>query len=397
MKVLMLTPYLPYPLFSGGQIRTYNLLKNLADKHEITLFSFIRQDKERIHLDKLARFCKKVKVFPRRPAWDKKNIFLAGFTPFPFVMIATYLSLTVRKAIKFELENYNYDLIHAEPFYMMPNIPKTKIPILLVEQTIEYMVYKKYVDDFSKAVLKPFMYFDVYKLKFWEKLYWQKATRLAAMSEEDKEIMQKVVKDKKIDVVANGVDIDFFSKTKIKRPKDPVVLFVGNFKWLPNKDAAVFLTKKIWPKIKKSVPNARLWIVGKNPTEKILALGKHQGVKVEGSIDDIRQALGSSTVMLAPIRNGRGTKYKVLESMAAKLPVVSTPLGIDGIKAKDGKEVLVADNADTLAKKTVKLLKNKALGKKLAANAFKLVSEKYNWNYVASCLDKVYKELGQFN
>ncbi len=394
MKILMLTPYLPFPLYSGGQIRTYNLLKNLAKQHEITLFSFIREEEERKHLPELRKYLKKIVVFKRRPAWDKKNILLAGFTPFPFVMIATYMSLRVRRKIARELKNNNYDLIHAEPFYMTPNIPKTKIPILLVEQTIEYLVYKKYVDDFKLSFLKPFMYFDVLKLKFWEEYFWKKANRLVAMSNQDKKIMSQAAHQKPIDVVANGVDIDFFASIKRKTLKIPTVLFVGNFKWLPNKDAARFLTFNIWPQIKKQVPNARLWIVGKNPTDKIKSLAKQKDVLVDDSVEDIRNAFGNASVLLAPIRNGRGTKYKVLEAMASKLPVVATPLGVEGVEVEDGRQVLVAKSAEKLAQHAVKILKDEVFSQKIASSAFKVIKQKYNWKKIAQDLDIIYKQLG---
>ncbi|HUV46701.1 MAG TPA: glycosyltransferase family 4 protein [Candidatus Bathyarchaeia archaeon] len=394
MKILMLTSYLPYPLFSGGQIRTYNLLKNLVAKHEITLFSFIRQEEEREHIKKLEKFCFKVKVFKRRPAWDLRNILLAGFSPFPFVMISTYLSWTVRQAIRKELEEFNYDLIHAEPFYMMPNIPKTKIPILLVEQTIEYLVYKKFVDNFPNPFFKTGMYFDVVKLKFWEERYWRKATSLVAMSKEDKFIMQKAAPKQTIDIVANGVDTEFFDKAKVCKPKIPTILFVGNFKWLPNKDAAKFLTHELWPLIKQKIPEAKLWIVGKNPTPDILELARKKDVFVQSNIKDIRTAFSQASVLLAPIRNGRGTKYKVLEAMASKLPVVTTPLGIEGIGAINGKQVLIARKADGLVDKTVKILQNPKLGQNISQSSYKLIKEKYNWQLISSSLDKIYKKLG---
>lgn len=310
-------------------------------------------------------------------------------------MISTYFSQTARRAITKELENFSYDLIHAEPFYMAPNIPSTKIPILLVEQTIEYLVYKKYVDDFSFKFFRPLMYFDVLKLKFWEEYYWRKATSLVAMSEEDKEIMTKAVPKQSIDIVANGVDIKFFTKTKIERPKIPTVLFVGNFKWLPNKDAAKFLTYEIWPLIKKRIAKAKLWIVGKNPTIEILNLAKKKDVFVESAIEDIRDAFGRASILLAPIRNGRGTKYKVLEAMAAKLPVVTTPLGIEGIEAENKKQVLIAKTAGDLADKAVMLLKKSELEEKLAKSAFLLVKEKYNWQLISRNLDKIYQKLGK--
>jgi len=394
MKILMLTPYLPFPLHSGGQIRSYNLLKSLSKKHQITLFSFIRSNQEKTHIKELQKYCTNVKVFKRRKAWDPRNILLSVLTPYPF-LVSIYLSRQVKSAIKKELSSGNYDLIHAETFYVMPNLPKpADIPTLLVEQTIEYMVYQRFVEDFKVFFLRPFLYFDVLKIKLWEKYFWQKATRLAAMSDSDKNIMQKTVKGRKVDVVANGVDVDHFAKARGKKPKPPIILFVGNFKWLPNKDAAMFLTKDIWPIINQSLPQAKLWIVGRNPTKEILDLSKSKNVTVTGDLDDIRTAFKKASVLLAPIRNGRGTKYKVLEAMASHVPVVTTKLGIEGIDAQHNKAVLIVESAQNLAQKTIKVLTDKKLAERLAENGEKLVNQKFNWQTISNKLDIIYQQLG---
>ena len=388
MKILMLTPYLPYPLYSGGQIRSYNLLKNLAEKHEITLFSFIRSDREKQFLANLKPFCQKVMVFKRRQPWDPRNLLLALFTPYPF-LVSIYLSSSFRQAIADELAGGNYDLIHAETFYIMPNLPKTKIPTLLVEQTIEYLVYQQFVRDFKFWLLKPLLYFDVLKINLWEKYYWRRATRLAAMSDSDREMMNRSVKDKKVDVVANGVDADFFSRVKLQAGR--VVLFIGNFKWLPNRDAAKFLVREIWPRIAAQLPLAKLLIVGRNPTPEILKLAK-TGIRIDGQVADIRTAFAKAQVLLAPIRNGRGTKYKVLEAMASGLPVVTTKLGIEGIEAEGS--VLVTESAEALARQTIKLLNDRQLAGRLAAKAKKIVYKKYNWQTISNRLNLVYQQLG---
>lgn len=393
MKILMLTPYLPFPLHSGGQIRTYNLLKNLSAKHQITLFSFIRSDSEKRHIKELEKFCLKVIPYKRRKAWSPINILLSGLTYYPF-LVCLYHPSGMKKLIKEELER-GYDLIHAETFYVMPNLPKTSLPILLVEQTIEYLVYQNFVDNFKVSLLKPFLYFDVKKIKLWEKYYWKRATRLATMSREDKELIKNSLKNGQVDIVANGVDIDFFGEAEKKKPKTPTVLFVGNFKWLPNKDAASLLAREIWPKVLEKIPKARLLIVGRNPTQKIRDLGSIPGVAVKDEVKDIREAFGCASVLLAPIRNGRGTKYKVLEAMATGVPVVTTPLGIEGIEAKDGREVLVAKTAEGLAKETINLLQDKDLGEKLALSAKKLINTKYNWQLISESLDKIYQEMGK--
>jgi len=394
MKILMLTPYLPYPLYSGGQIRSYNLLKNLAKKHQVTLFSFIRSNQEKQYIKELTKYCHKVKVFKRRQAWDLRNIAIAALTPYPF-LVSIYLSRSLRSHIAKELASADYDLIHAETFYVMPNLPRgAKLPTLLVEQTIEYLVYQRFVETFKFLPLKPLLYFDVLKIKLWEKYFWEKATRLVAMSESDKQIMQQAGKNLKVDVVANGVDIDHFATIKSSQAKTPTILFVGNFKWLPNKDAAKFLANDIWPKITNQLPQARLWIVGRNPTQDILALAKKPHISVTGNLADIRTAFKKAHVLLAPIRNGRGTKYKVLEAMASQVPVVTTQLGIEGIAAQPGKSVLLAETAEGLAQKTLKVLTDQSLSKKLAANGKQLVYNQYNWRVISQKLDKIYQQLG---
>lgn len=392
----MLTPYLPYPLLSGGQIRTYNLLKNLKDKHEITLFALIKNENEKHLTRQLKKFCKKI-IFLKRTEnpWDLRNILLAGLTPYPFLVTRNW-PISAKKLIKKEIEREKFDLIHAETFYMMPNIPETNIPILLVEQTIEYLAFLNFTQKSKNWLLKPFLYFDVLKLLVWEKFYWQKASRLVTMSEKDKQFIKKMIrKDLKINVVANGVDIGWFAKIKKRLPKNPTVLFVGTFKWMPNTDAVEFLVKRIWPEIKEKLSSAQLKIVGFSPTRKIKNYAKDSSITVEGGVDDIRKAYGSAHVLLAPIRSGKGTRYKVLEAMATGTPVIATKLGVEGIGIIPGKHALVANGTAGLAKATVRVLKNKKLQKKLAQAGKKLVTERYNWKNISRELDSVYQKLGK--
>lgn len=394
MKILMITPYLPYPPTSGGQVRSYNLLKQLYKKHEITLFCYIRDDSERAYIPELEKYCRKVKVVKRRKAWHFLNILLSGITFYPF-LVAIYLSPEMKREIGRELEIEKYDLIHSETFYVMPNIPATNVPLFLVEQTIEYLVYQRFVEmmPFYLALLKPLLLIDVFKVKWWEKYFWKKAKRLATMSAEDKEFIHKIDPSLEINVIANGVDISYFSKTSKQRSKDPTILFVGQFRWLPNRDAAKFLVNSIWPLIRQKFKNAKLLIVGRNPSPEILSLEKTGGVKVEGGIEDIRDAYSRADVLLAPIRNGRGTKYKILEAMATKTPIIGTQLAIEGIEVKNKKNVLIGRTADELASLTIKILEDRELGKRLAASAYKLVSSKYNWEMISNELDRVYKEV----
>jgi len=391
MKILMLTPYLPYPLWSGGQIRTYNLLKNLSRKHQITLFSFIRDKKEEKYIQNLKKYCKDVKVFLKRPPWSLKSLFLSGVTYYPLV-VCMYLNRRVKNAIESTTKKEKFDLIHAETFYVMPNIPPDNIPIILAEQTIEYLVYLHYTNSVNFLPLKLLMNWDVTKILFWEKRFWKKATRVVAMSEADKKRMQEISAGLNVDLVPNGVDTEFFSlKKKTNSNREKIILFVGNFKWLQNREAVSILVKSIWPFIKKSLPSAKLWIVGRFPTKEILEFAS-SSIKVSSEIDDIRKAYNKAHVLLAPIYGPGGTRYKILESMASGVPVVTTATGIEGLNCIHNREVLIKEKPLDLAKETIKLLTNESLYNKLVQNGRKLVENQFNWKTIASSLDRIYKE-----
>jgi glycosyltransferase involved in cell wall biosynthesis len=393
MKILMLTPYLPYPLVSGGQIRTYNLLKHLSKTHDITLFALIKHESEREHLKELQKYCRTIRLFKRtEKPFALRNILLSGFTPYPF-LVTRNLPLGMQVAVKAELDRGGYDLIHAETFYMMPNIPPTRIPIILAEQTIEYLGYQDYMKK-AHPLLRPILAIDVAKIKYWERYYWQKADKLITMSLEDKSFIERELKKStNTSVVANGVDLEFFSQVQKQLPKDPTVLFVGTFKWLPNIEAVDEIVQHIWPLIKKELPRAKLKIVGYSPTPKIKGYGqKDASIQVLGAVDDIRDAFKTSHMLLAPIRSGKGTRYKVLEAMITGTPVVATTLAVEGLDLKNGREVMIADTSRGLAQATVQLLRDPKLQQVLGSAGQKIVRQGYSWDRIAAELDAVYKE-----
>lgn len=390
----MLTPYLPFPLMTGGQTRSYNLIKRLSQLgHEITLFCLVKSDSERVYVNELEKYCKEVKVFnrPGKP-WTLENILRTGFSFYPFLVIRNWAK-GEKSAIKRKLDQENFDLIHAETFYVMPHIPDTQIPILLAEQTIEYLVYRHFSDEYKFFPLKPLLHFDVAKLKFWEIKYWQKATKVVAMSEEDSKLMVSEVPKLDVDIVPNGVDIKFFSKRIIGRSKDPIILYLGNFTWLQNREAVNVLVNQVWPKIKQQIPNAKLWIVGKNAKDFFSDL-ESSDIQID-QVKDPREAYQKSSILVAPIYGGGGTRYKNFEAFASGLPVVTTSIGIGGTYAKDGIDVLVRDDPADIAEAAVKLLQDDKLYNKLAVNAKKLVGTKYDWDPIAQHLSKIYESLGK--
>jgi polysaccharide biosynthesis protein PslH len=392
MKILMLTPYLPYPTNSGGQIRSNNLIKHLSKKHEITLCSLIKYENDRKYVEKLKPFCKEVLIFkrPEKP-WTLENILRTGFNSYPFLVMRNW-ARGEKRALEELIKREKFDIIHAETFYVMPHIPKTDVPVVLVDQTIEYQVYSHYVKNYRFPFLKPLLYIDVYKTKFWESFYWKKAKHVVAVSERDAHIMRNLVPGLKVTVVPNGVGEDLTADVALHFNK--TILFMGSG-WLQNVEAASVLANKVFPLVLEKIPDAKLILAGQLG-EKAKKLESDNIKVLEIASDDIKtqkECFRNSGVMVAPLYGPGGTRLKILGSMAARLPVVTTKTGIAGIDADNGENVLIGETPEDLAKLTIKILEDKNLYKKVADKARKFVEDNYFYEAIAEKLDKVYGEV----
>jgi glycosyltransferase involved in cell wall biosynthesis len=395
MKILMLVPYLPTITMSGGQTRWYNIIRYLSKKHDITLFSLIKDDSEKKFIPELNKYCRKVRVYkrPQKP-WTLRNIVLSQFGPFPLLVIRNW-SFDERRAIKKELARENYDLIHAETFYVMPHLPKTKVPTILVEQTIWHEVYKHHVMTKVPLVLRPFFLLDVLKVKFWERFYWKKADKLVAVSQDDKDQMLKLIPGKKVGIIPNGVDSNYFAAKKVKKKLPPRILYgVTNFEWLQNREATELLIHEVWPKVRDKFPKVRVWIAGRKIPEWLKKMSKmDESIEITENIADARDAYGTSTLMVAPIKGAGGTRLKILEAMAAGLPVVSTRVGVSGLSVTNGKNVLIADTSQKLADQAIGLLANPKKARKIGVAGRNHVRELYDWKSVVKLHDPMYRKL----
>lgn len=389
----MLTPYLPYPPSSGGQIRSYNLIKQLSKDHEITLCSLIKFDSEEKYIEGLKPFCKNIHVFKRaKKPWTISNIFNTGFSAFPFLVIRNF-SKEQKDALEEIIESEKFDLIHAETFYVSPHIPKTNIPIVLVDQTIEYQVYRHFVNSFRISFLRPLLLIDVMKIRYWETYFWKKAARVVAVSKKDAHIMKNLVPGLKVTVVPNGVGEDLMDKVNLHYKK--TILFMGNYAWLQNIEAARILCKEVFPQILKKVPDCKLIIAGQN-TDKISDLKSNGVILQDFAVDDIasvKKAYQQNGIMVAPLYGPGGTRLKILAAMASKMPVVTTAIGNEGIDGIDKESILVSEDGKNLADLAANLLSDKKLYERIALNARKLVEEKYSYASIARKLSDVYKEV----
>lgn len=389
MKILFVSAVLPYPLHSGGQIRIYQLLSRLSRNHEITLVSFIRQDSERL-LAKHLSFCKRVIMVRRGSAWQAKYLVSALLGVYSF-LLATYNNAAMRRVLK-DLLGESFDLVHLEPFYVWPSFPRGSVPIVVSEHNIEHEVYSAYARQSAWAALRPFMFVDIFKLRFWEQLVWRQAKVVTAVSREDAQII-KNSSGRDVSVIPNGVDTTQFRfAPRPKGERDPVILFVGDFKWFPNRDAVTVLVRNIWPGVKKTYPNAILRIVGRHMSSGLKRIMTRAGAQVRENVADISKEYRDADILVAPHAIPGGTKFKMLEAFASGLPVITTQQGVAGLEVRADSEYLEATSPSEFLTQITMILKKPSIGATISRAARAVVEEKYSWDAIAKSLEHVWKE-----
>jgi glycosyltransferase involved in cell wall biosynthesis len=193
-----------------------------------------------------------------------------------------------------------------------------------------------------------------------------------------------------VGVIPNGVDLRAFPVGAAPR-SETALLFVGNFEYGPNADAAFQLATEIFPRVQASVPDAELWLVGNGPPAHIQALAS-DSITVTGRVPDVQPYLASAAAFVSPLRVGVGIKNKVLEALAMGCPLVATPLSVDGIAVTEGVDAIVAGD-DGLAAATVRVLRDADLRRRLSANGRKLIETGYSWEHVAQAYEALYREI----
>ncbi len=390
MNILFVSAVLPYPLYSGGQVRIYNLLRLLGKEHKITLLSFIRSPEERTYVEELS-FCHRVETVVRGNAWQAKYILPTLFGSYP-LLFSTYQNRAMREKIVTLLATGDYDLLHLEPGYVWPSVPSVSLPIVVTQHNIEYPIYEEYVRRFPVPPLRPFLWLDTVKLRFWEEYTWKHATRIVAVSDQDRDVIARSAPGVPVSVIPNGVDLLSFPF----RPRQidgirPTFLFVGNFSWVQNRDAVTHLLRAIWPKLLEQYPGAKLNIVGRNAPRELARLISEKGAHLLDRVTRIRDEFEASDILIAPIRVGGGTKFKILEAMASGLPVVTTHIGGSGLDLIAGQEIIEADSTEEIIVAVSRLIGDPKGTKGLVTAARKKIETTYAWTNIAKSLDAVWK------
>lgn len=393
----MITPYIPRLSQSGGQRSSFYSIKYLAPKNDITLICFSRDEEG---IAEVKKYCQKVTVIKRGKTWDLKKMVTAIFGPYPFLVV-NYINREFRNAIQSAIDSQKFDLIHCDCFYPMPNIPSTDTPVVLVDLTIEYAVYQHYVQSLSgwMILLRPFLWLDVLKLKYWETYYWKNTHTVVAFGLDDQKIIAKTTKRKDIKYFQNGVDQKYIdAPINTKKSPHPSILFgVSNMKWMQNRESVELIFKHYWPKILRQIPNCHLYIVGRHAPD---FFGQYQSSNVtvteadiDGQAKDPQYYYQHCWLLLAPMGSGGGTRNKFLEGMTFGLPVITTPEGgMGSIKIKNYYHAIVCPQSQII-NQTLKLIKDPKYRRFIGQNARKLIKNNYSFEKCVEGLNQIYDQI----
>lgn len=393
-NILMITPYIPQLGQSGGQRHSYYTLKYLSQSNDITLICYSRNENG---LTEIKKFCKKIIIVKRGKTWSIKNILMAGFSWYPFLLV-NYINAEFKNTIVNEINTNQYDLVHCDCLYPMPNIPKIDIPLIMVDVTIEYAIYQHFANSLSgwKKILKPLLMLDVFKLKYWETRYWQKTDTVIMFSQEDQEFVKKITGRKDIQIFEDAVDPEYFKlPQKTSRSKNPTILLgVSNMKWMQNRESVEMTLQNYWPEIIKQYPNCQLYIVGRNAPD---YFGKYQSpniivaeADIEGLPKDPQYYHEYCWIQLAPMKSGGGTRNKFLEGMIFGQPIITNPQGgMGNIKIKNYYHAIVCPKNEII-KNIYKLFDNKKYRDTMGKAASELIKNNYSFDQSVKKLNQIY-------
>lgn len=398
MKILIISMSFPYPPKSGGKIRVYNLIREISKYHEIYLISLIYKD-EVEYIPELLKFCKQVEVVRFEHTCLSKiirwlQIILCLFTKKP-VEVAAKESRSMRKKINEIIINNEFDIIQVEWLQMAHYLPFNliiKTPLILVEHDVSYIPWQRRC-QLEKGILKYISKRECNKIVNYEREITQKFDKIVVVSEIDKDRLLMLHNNYDISIILNGVDTDNIQE-KVKREYTNSLLFIGWMRHHPNSDAMDFFLKQILPLISKVIPDTKLYVVGQHTPKNIVNYASlNQNIIFTGYVKDVKEYLYTCTIFICPLRIAGGTRLKILEAMAAGIPVVSTLIGAEGLNITHNENILIADTPEEFAEATIKLLRNHKLRERIAHNARIFVEENHQWKKIADDLIEVYEDV----
>jgi polysaccharide biosynthesis protein PslH len=379
MRLLFISGWLPYPPDNGTKIRIYNLLRGLAAEHEVTLLSFADKANGNSDIPELQSLCQEFSVVPWKAYQPQHWRARLGFLNFTPRSLVDTFSGEMRRSIEQYLSKCEYDLVIASQLTAASYRPYFGDTRTLFEE-VELGVFSGTVSQpiSTKARIRHGLTWAKHR-SYLERLL-GRFDACTVASEQERQLLSQVAPGyRAVDVIPNCISLADYQDVESEISETETLIFTGSFRYSANYQAMSWFTKDIFPLIQAQVSNVRLIITGDHAN---LPLPESKNVMLTGFVDDVRPLIASSWISLAPLLVGGGTRLKILEAMALRTPVVATAKGAEGLDARDGQHLLIADSPQAFAEATIRLLREPGLRQQLAENAYQLVSEKYDWSSV---------------
>ncbi len=383
MKILHIAPYSPVPPIFGGALRTYHMLKGFALKHDVTFVTYGTADDESMLKKQFGKLVNRINVVRREPLSRTRLMmkFLDSLVHRRSLFFTSTVSKEMQKTLDSLCENNSYDAVIFEfPALAHMNL-KTDAIKVVDEHNVEYNNFKRMYENVRSPLRKIFFLREHVKVYREELDVCRKMDAVFVTSSVDGDLLDRDVPDKLKYVIPNGVDTEYFAPSHVS-PEPYSMVFTGTMDYLPNHDAMMYFLEKIFPLIKKVVPQAKIYIVGSNPPRALRRMASDD-IIVTGFVDDVRPYTARASVYVVPLRMGSGTRLKILEALAMKKAIVTTSIGCEGIDVRDGKDAAIADNPVQFAEKAISLLLDQNKADALGEEGYKLVKSRYDWDIVA--------------
>jgi sugar transferase (PEP-CTERM/EpsH1 system associated) len=389
VRILWLKTELLHPVDKGGKIRTYNMLKELKRDHHVTYLTLDDGAAGATEREQAEEYCHELVCIPHQPREKFSKGFYAELlfnlaSGLPYA-IKKYESAEMRQQVIERSKNQTVDIVICD--FLAPAInvpPRLSCPSILFQHNVEAMIWKRHFEVQTNALKKTYLRGQWRKMERFEKEACRRFDAVIAVSAEDRDQMRDEYGVNAVFEVPTGVDTEFFTPSGRENVDPHNVVFTGSMDWLPNEDAIRYYTDRILPIVRRSIPNATLTVVGRNPYPGLLELSKQDpSIIVTGRVEDVRPYMERAAAYVVPLRIGGGTRLKIFEAMAMEKPIVSTTIGAEGLPVTDGRELRIADTPETFAASVVDLLTNREAAKQLGREAARVVREKFGWNGVA--------------
>lgn len=405
VKILLITASLPYPPHQGGALRTYGILQGLHQAgHKLRLLSFHDpaspiQVKDTPLVDYFASI-ETVSPPVRSTIHRLRDLVLSAQ---PDIARRLYSDAFVQ-GLKELIDRNEFDLIQFEGIEVACYLSITRqfskraklcYNAFNAEAALQQMIFEVDREDVQRWPAAAYSFVQSGRIAHFEHELCQEADLVVAVSAEDADILKQYRSDRSVSVVANGVFADDYGKPGEALDLGPAALvFTGKMDYRPNIDAALWFANEVLPMVQEQIPEAKFYIVGQKPHQKLANLRDKRGVAITGWVNDVQPFLRGTKVYVAPLRMGSGTRLKILEAMAAGCAVVATTIAASGMNANSRNGLLIADTPSEMTRTIITLLHDPAQGQELGATAQKYVRANYDWSVIIPHLLSAYRTIG---